>query len=120
MSIDVAPRTGDGRSGDIFSPASGAKDIGVNEDYCTAQIPPVNSGLLNGQLAWWQRDGGHTDGPNWKYFVPWADKFFSYRGKLWQVAPDQPLFQTDANSLVAHSQLLAKTKQGGIEVIGSK
>ena len=27
------------------------------------------------QLAWRQHDGGHTDGPNWKYFIPWADKF---------------------------------------------
>ncbi len=35
----------------------------------------VNVGLLDGQLAWRQHDGGHTDGPNWKYFIPWADKF---------------------------------------------
>ena len=28
----------------------------------------------NRQLAWRQHDGGHTDGPNWKYFIPWADK----------------------------------------------
>jgi hypothetical protein len=26
----------------------------------------VNVGLLDGQLAWRQHDGGHTDGPNWK------------------------------------------------------
>jgi hypothetical protein len=39
----------------------------------TDQMPPVNSGLLEGQLAWRQHDGGHTDGPNWKYFLPWAD-----------------------------------------------
>jgi len=38
-------------------------------------MPPVNVGLLDGQLAWRQHDGGHTDGPNWKYFIPWADKF---------------------------------------------
>ena len=36
---------------------------------------PVGLDSLDGQLAWRQHDGGHTDGPNWKYFIPWADKF---------------------------------------------
>jgi hypothetical protein len=54
----------------------GAKDLGKGDDYKTAEMPPVNAGLLDGQLAWRQHDGGHTDGPNWKYFIPWADKFF--------------------------------------------
>jgi hypothetical protein len=53
----------------------GAKDLGVSADYHTAKMPSVNVGLLNGELAWRQHDGGHTDGPNWKYFIPWADKF---------------------------------------------
>jgi len=56
----------------------GAKDMGVTADYHTAKMPPVNDGLLNGQLAWRQHDGGHTDGPNWKYFIPWADKFLGH------------------------------------------
>jgi len=54
----------------------GAKDIGRSDDYNTEKMPAVNVGLLDGQLAWRQHDGGHTDGPNWKYFIPWADKFF--------------------------------------------
>jgi hypothetical protein len=54
----------------------GAKDLGTSADYKTEKMPAVNAGLLNGQLAWRQHDGGHTDGPNWKYFIPWADKFF--------------------------------------------
>ncbi len=54
----------------------GAKDLGVKEDYHTAKMPAVNVSLLDGQLAWRQHDGGHTDGPNWKYFIPWADRFF--------------------------------------------
>jgi hypothetical protein len=53
----------------------GAKDLGVGDDYNNVELPPVNEGLLDGQLAWRQHDGGHTDGPNWKYFIPWADKF---------------------------------------------
>ncbi|HUE24469.1 MAG TPA: GDSL-type esterase/lipase family protein [Bryobacteraceae bacterium] len=94
----------------------GAKDLGVTEDYRTAKMPPVNTGLLDGQLAWRQHDGGHTDAPNWKYFIPWADKFLNYHAAGWELPADQPVFRTDPNSLVAHSQLLAKAKQGAIEV----
>jgi hypothetical protein len=53
----------------------GAKDLGTSDDYKREKMPAVNIGLLDGQLAWRQHDGGHTDGPNWKYFIPWADKF---------------------------------------------
>jgi lysophospholipase L1-like esterase len=94
----------------------GAKDLGVTEDYRTAKMPPVNAGLLDGQLAWRQHDAGHTDAPNWKYFIPWADRFFNYHTIAWKVPADQPEFRTDANSLVAHAQLLAKAKQPGIDV----
>lgn len=53
----------------------GAKDLGVGNDYKTSKMPGVNVGLLNGELAWRQHDGGHTDAPNIKYFIQWADKF---------------------------------------------
>lgn len=56
----------------------GAKDLGTSDDYKTEKMPPVNTSLLDGQLAWRQHDGGHTDGPNWKYFIPWADKFLKH------------------------------------------
>jgi len=53
----------------------GAKGlVGVEGDYKTAKMPPVNQGLLDGQLAWRQHDGGHTDAPNMKWFIQWADK----------------------------------------------
>ncbi len=94
----------------------GARDLGVTEDYRTAKMPPVNQGLLDGQLAWRQHDGGHTDAPNWKYFIPWVDRFLDYHAARWEFPADQPVFRTDPNSLVAHSQLLAKAKQGGIDV----
>jgi hypothetical protein len=58
----------------------GAKDLGVTAGYRTATMPPVNVALLDGQLAWRQHDGGHTDAPNWKYFIPWADKFLHHAG----------------------------------------
>lgn len=51
----------------------GAKDLGVTDGFATAKMPPVNSGLLDGALAWRQHDGGHTDAPNVKYFIQWAN-----------------------------------------------
>ena len=56
----------------------GVKDLGVSNDYLKEKMPPVNSGLLDGELAWRQHDGGHTDAPNFKYFIPWASKFLKY------------------------------------------
>jgi len=56
----------------------GAKGLGVEGDYRTARMPPVNQGLLDGQLAWRQHDGGHTDAPNMKWFLLWADKFIEH------------------------------------------
>ena len=52
----------------------GAKTLGVSSDYHTEKMPPVNTGMLDGQLAWRQHDGGHTDAPNVKYFIAWADR----------------------------------------------
>jgi hypothetical protein len=56
----------------------GAKGLVLNPDeqgdYKTVKMPPVNDGLLDGQLAWRQHDGGHTDAPNMKWFIQWADK----------------------------------------------
>ena len=56
----------------------GAKDLGTSDDYMKEKMPAVNVSMLDGQLAWRQHDGGHTDGPNWKYFIPWADKFLKH------------------------------------------
>jgi (4-O-methyl)-D-glucuronate---lignin esterase len=52
----------------------GAKDLGRSDDYGSEKMPPVNVGVLDGALAWRQHDGGHTDGPNWRYFIPWANE----------------------------------------------
>jgi hypothetical protein len=56
----------------------GAKDLGRSDDYRTEKMPDVNVGLLDGHLAWRQHDGGHTDGPNRKYFIPWADRHLKH------------------------------------------
>ena len=52
----------------------GAKDLGKSDDYMKEKMPAVNVSMPDGQLAWRQHDGGHTDGPNWKYFIPWASQ----------------------------------------------
>jgi hypothetical protein len=56
----------------------GARDIGEKNDYRTARMPPVNTGLLDGELAWRQHDGGHEDRSNMKYFIAWASKLLKY------------------------------------------
>ncbi len=56
----------------------GARDIGEREDYRTAKMPPVNTGLLDGELAWRQHDGGHEDRSNMKYFIAWANRFLGH------------------------------------------
>lgn len=99
----------------------GAKDLGKSDDYNTEKMPPVNVGLLDGHLAWRQHDGGHTDAPNWKHFLPWADKFFK---RSYTPAPPVPMQwpadkatpRTDSNSMLAHQQLLEKRTKGKIDV----
>lgn len=56
----------------------GAKDLGVTNDYLTEEMPPYNTDMLDGELAWRQHDGGHTDWPNMKYFIVWANKLLNY------------------------------------------
>jgi lysophospholipase L1-like esterase len=116
----------------------GAKDLGVSDDYMKEKMPAVNVALLDGQLAWRQHDGGHTDAPNWKYFLSWAD--FNYKRRYTPTAAvqasslaavpaqappqpaqdwpraDVPAPRTDSNSMMAHRQLLAKRAQGTIDV----
>ena len=95
----------------------GAKDLGVSDDYMAEKMPAVNVGLLAGHLAWRQHDGGHTDGPNWKYFIPWADRFLGHSHRdPDHGSADRAVPRTDANSIVAHAQLLEKARHGKIDV----
>lgn len=58
-------------AGEVFR-LLGVRDLGVTEDYRTAKMPPHNTGLLDGALAWRQHDGGHEDRSNMKHFIAWA------------------------------------------------
>ncbi len=111
----------------------GAKDLGRSDDYQTERMPGVNVDLLEGQLAWRQHDGGHTDEPNLVHFIHWANRLYGRPAvDLTFPAPPTPPAQpaapppanvqlnpvqrTDANSVAAHEQLIAKVKQGRIDV----
>ncbi len=48
----------------------GKKDLG------TTEFPKMETGLLDGDLAFRQHAGPHTDAPNWPYFIEFADREF--------------------------------------------
>jgi hypothetical protein len=56
----------------------GAKDLGVSNDYMKEEMPLVTTSLLDGHLAWRQHTGGHTDAPNFQFFIPWATNLLGY------------------------------------------
>jgi (4-O-methyl)-D-glucuronate---lignin esterase len=47
----------------------GKKDLG------TTEFPPVETALIDGELAWRQHSGGHTTGPNWPTFLTFASRY---------------------------------------------
>jgi hypothetical protein len=59
----------------------GVKDLGEKQDYRVAKMPAVNVGLLDGELAWRQHDGGHEDRSNMKYFIEWANGLIGRSGR---------------------------------------
>ena len=42
----------------------------------TSEMPPIETGLLDGEIAFRQHSGGHTTVPNWPAFIQWAEKYF--------------------------------------------
>jgi lysophospholipase L1-like esterase len=108
----------------------GKKDFGTSGNYLTDPMPPVKQ-LIGGDLAWRQHDGGHDVTPNWPAFFDWVDDYIKAPASkiIPSIAPDpprledefrsradQPVPRRDANSQLAHEQLLAKAKQGGIDI----
>jgi lysophospholipase L1-like esterase len=97
----------------------GVDAVGTDDYYQTAQMPAVNESLLDGRLAWRQHDGGHTDAPNWKYFIPWANRELGIAGASGAGArpePAVPFPRSDPNSHAAHQDLLAKRDAGDIDL----
>lgn len=42
----------------------------------TIEMPAIETGLLEGDVAFRQHAGGHTTGPNWPYFIQFAKRYF--------------------------------------------
>lgn len=51
----------------------GKKDLGKTE------MPPIETALIDGDLAFRQHAGGHTTGPNWPTFLTFAERYFNAR-----------------------------------------
>jgi hypothetical protein len=47
----------------------GKKDLG------TAEFPPIETALIDGELAYRQHTGGHTPAPNWPTFLTFAGRY---------------------------------------------
>jgi hypothetical protein len=47
----------------------GKRDLG------TTEFPPMETSLVDGELAFRQHSGGHTAGPNWPTFLTWAGRY---------------------------------------------
>lgn len=43
----------------------------------TFKFPPQETALTDGEIAFRQHEGGHTVGPNWPFFLEYAEKYFS-------------------------------------------
>jgi hypothetical protein len=49
----------------------GKKDLG------TTEMPPMETALIAGDIAFRQHSGGHTTGPNWPTFLTFASRYIS-------------------------------------------
>ena len=59
----------------------GKKDMG------TTEFPPIETTLIDGDVAFRQHSGGHTPGPNWPTFVTFAERYFSSAGSTGERRP---------------------------------
>ena len=109
----------------------GKKGFGTDADYMTQPMPAVGK-LVGGELAWRQHEGGHDVTPNWPTFFTWVEKSIKSPPKNGFASgskeksnldkPHEPnnsvhaTARTDANSMLAHQQLVDKAKQGRIDL----
>lgn len=52
----------------------GKKDLG------TSTFPPIETPLIDGDIAYRQHSGGHTPGPNWPTFITFASRYLKAPG----------------------------------------
>ena len=47
------------------------------QDLGTTEMPPMETALISGDIAFRQHSGGHTTGPNWPTFLTFASRYLS-------------------------------------------
>ena len=52
----------------------GGRGLGTNV------FPPMETALVDGDVAFRQHAGGHTTGPNWPTFLAWAGRYLRADG----------------------------------------
>ena len=66
----------------------GRKDLG------TTEMPPMETALIDGDIAFRQHSGGHTTGPNWPAFLTFAGRYLRLPPRQartqWRGAGSQP------------------------------
>jgi len=62
----------------MFLAASGAQPVYRllgKRDMGTTEFPPIETALIDGDVAFRQHSGGHTDTPNWPTFITFASRY---------------------------------------------
>jgi len=93
-----AGSTAGGLGGDGFADPRGmfmaAVDAGPvyrllgKRDLGTAVFPPPNTALIEGDIAFREHSGGHTDVPNWPTFIAFAERYIKGPGLKSTLADD--------------------------------
>ncbi|MFC1792517.1 alpha/beta hydrolase family protein [Planctomycetota bacterium] len=66
----------------MFLAAAGAGPVYKlleKKDMGTTEFPPIETTLIDGDVAFRQHSGGHTPGPNWPTFLTFAQRYFKVR-----------------------------------------
>jgi hypothetical protein len=88
---------GPGKPGDGWADARGMflAEVGAGpvyrllgkRDLGTAQFPPIETALIDGDLGFRQHSGGHTPAPNWPAFLEFAGHYLHVPGATGKTPP---------------------------------
>jgi peptidoglycan/xylan/chitin deacetylase (PgdA/CDA1 family) len=73
------------------------------KDLGTAEFPPLETTLIDGDIAFRQHSGGHTTGPNWPTFLTFASRYI--KGPTVAGLPDSPTVALTFDDLPVHGPL---------------
>jgi hypothetical protein len=55
----------------------------------TKEFPAIET-LVDGDVAFRQHSGGHTDGPNWPEFLTWAERYIGVKAPNMRLKSTRP------------------------------